>query len=373
MSTVLQYALDKFMFEVITDSYNFKRYANYARKHGLVRDVCILENIEQNPSNKDDYLKVVQKSPLWLYLRAQASGTASAVGKLIKGACKYPTVEQITELWRDKILDKPFEKTHTMSGHMKWGVGYEDPALVHFAVSNNLAVAQVGTIYLPMNYILGQMKEYLKPQEIKVINHICAMFPSIKDKHFLVSPDGLVGHRDEGEYGELPLNLVGMLEIKCISPFHHVENKDGTLSWVDDMEKRQWYHPGEIPYVYITQICMQALSGLERFNMNGNNTMWFMRWSPWGFSEFKVPFEPLVCMGIVSTVLYLALSERITTEQELPFEYTEYEKPLVKILTDKYHDVMSKMTQRYIDHHILYPEFHIYHKVTENFRFIVKD
>jgi len=373
MNIVMQPASDQFMFEVITDSYNFKRYQKYAEKHGLVRDVCTLENMDQEPQNLDDYLKVIQKSDLWLHLRMLAAGTASAVGKLIKGPTKYPTFDQITEIWRDKILEKPFEKTHTMRGHMKWGVGYEDPALIHFAVDNNLSVAQVGTVYLPMSYIIDNMADYLSDGELEIVNKMIDKFPVIKDKHFLVSPDGLVGKPDTGEYGDLPTELLGMLEIKCCSPFHHVQNRDGTLSWVDDMEKRQWYHPGEIPLVYIMQICMQALSGLIRFDMNGDHIMWFMRWSPWGFSEFKITFRPLVQMGIISTVLYLSLKQRITTEQDLPFEYMEYEKPLVSVLTEYYHQIKEQMTHRYIDHFNLYPEFHIYHKVTENFKFNVND
>uniref|UniRef100_A0A6C0J4D3 YqaJ viral recombinase domain-containing protein n=1 Tax=viral metagenome TaxID=1070528 RepID=A0A6C0J4D3_9ZZZZ len=361
------------MFNIITNSYNFKRYSEYAKSRGLVRDVCILESLDQNPGldNINDYIKVVQKSELWFHLRALASSTASAVGKLIKGTTQYPSFNQITDLWKDKILDVPFNKTHTMKGHMKWGVDYEDPALVHFTVNNNLTVAQVGTIYLPMTSIIEMMENFLPAEDISVIQTLVDKFPSIKDEHFLVSPDGLVGKKDDGSYSDLPSDLVGMLEIKCISPFHHVENKDGTLSWVDDMEKRQWYHAGEIPYVYIIQICMQALSGIHRFNMNETHIMWFVRWSPWGFSEFNIEFGHLVKMGIISAILYLTLKQRIITIDDLPFQYVNYEKPLVELLNKYYNIIIDSMNHRYIDHINLYPEFHMYREVTENFKFKV--
>lgn len=369
-----QLADNRFMFEVITDSYNFKKYKNYAEQHGLVRDICVLDQLDQEPSNLDDYLKIIQKSELWLYLRAKASGTASTVGKLIKGSSIYPTTEQLTGLWRDKITNKPFEKTHTVRGHMKWGVGYEDPALIHFAVNNNLTVAQVGTIYLPMSYIIKTIDEYLPDNEQDIVNQIIRKIPSLMDEHFLVSPDGLVGiPESEWCYDQLSTEIIGMLEIKCISPFHHVEEDDGTLTWVANMESRQWYNPGEIPFVYITQICMQALSGLHRFNMNGHHTMWFIRWSPYGFSEFKIEFHHLVRMGIVSSLLYLKLKSRITTEDDLPFCYQPDEQELVKLLNKYYDIILTEMTHRYVNHFNLYPEFHLYRKVTNNFKFVVPD
>lgn len=357
------------MYDVITKSYNFCRYRTYAEKHGLVRDVCCLSKMDQMPDNKDDYIKVVQKSELWLYLRAQAAGTASSIGKLIKSVSMYPTYADVTALWLEKIKKVPFKKTSVVSGHMKWGVGYEDPALIHFAVKNNLVVAQVGTVSLPMSYMLDIMDQHLTPDECDVLMTLVEKHPSIKDKHFLVSPDGIVGRPDNGDPGELPKEQVGMLEIKCISPFHHIANDDDTLSWVADMETRQWYRPGEIPYVYVTQTTLQAISGLLRFGHTADSTMWLMRWSPIGFSEFKNSYKPLIRMGIVTSVLYLALAARIRTEADLPFCYTKDEAPVEKLLASCYRDVLSSTTHRYVDHYNLYPEFQVYREVTQNFKF----
>jgi hypothetical protein len=369
MSVTLQLASDRFMYDVITKSYNFTRYRTYAEKHGLVRDVCCLSNMDQMPDNEDDYIKVVQKSELWLYLRAQAAGTASSIGKLIKSVSMYPTYADVTALWLEKINKVPFKKTSVVSGHMKWGVGYEDPALIHFAVKNNLVVAQVGTVSLPMSYMLEIMDQHLTPDECEVLMTLVEKHPSIKDKHFLVSPDGIVGRPDNGSPGELPKEQVGMLEIKCISPFHHIANDDDTLSWVADMEIRQWYRPGEIPYVYVTQTTLQAISGLLRFGHTADSTMWLMRWSPIGFSEFKNSYRPLIRMGIVTSVLYLSLAARIRTEADLPFCYTKDEVPVERLLASCYRDVLSSTTHRYVDHYNLYPEFQVYREVTQSFKF----
>lgn len=368
----MQPSSEKFRFDIVTGSANFKKYQNYAEKHKLFSDISVLGELDQEPDDLDGFLKVIQKSPLWLKLRLEAAGTASAVGKLIKGPTMYPTTEQITELWRDKILQKPFDITHTVRGHMKWGVGYEDPALIHFAVDNNLAVTAVGTIYLPMSYLIDElMTKYLTEEEVLIIQELLKRYPQIYDQHFLVSPDGLVGR--PGAATPDVDQLLGMLEIKCISPFHHMEEDDGSLTWCEDMEKRQWHFPGEIPYVYVTQICMQAMSGLYRLDMTGDDTMWFIRWSPIGFSEFKIGFTPLVQMGLVSSVLYLALKQRITTEDDLPFHYKAYERPIVDILRKYYKQVINMMTHRYVEHTRLYPEFQLYRELTEYHRFIVNE
>ena len=370
-----QIAPESFMFDIITESPSFKRYKKFAEKHGLVRDVCYLSEMsDMDKINEETYLNVVQKSPLWLHLRNIASGTASSVGKCIKGPPMFPTIEQISDSWRDKISHAPFVAEHTTRGHMLWGVGYEDPALIHFACANMLSVAQVGTVKLPMSYIMEVAKSYLTKEDLKIVQSARALLPTDTDEHFLVSPDGVVGEPDTpGTWttDELPKKLVGMLEIKCISPFHHVETADGWLTWVDDMEKRQWHKPKEIPYVYLTQICMQSISGLMRLNMDGESTMWFMRWSPIGFSEFKIKFEPLIRMGVVSTLLFLMLKHRIKSEADLPLTYTDYEMPVVRLLHKYYAVIMNDMTHRYVNHAGLYPEFKIYQRVTEFFKFKV--
>jgi hypothetical protein len=368
-----QIAPSAFMFDIITESPSFKKYQRFAAKHGLVRDVCNLSTMEDmSKINEDTYLNVVQKSPLWLHLRNIAAGTASSVGKCIKGPPCFPTIEQISDAWRDKINHVPFVAEHTTRGHMQWGVGYEDPALIHFACANMLSVAQVGTVRLPMSYIMEISEKYLTKEDYRTIKEAYDRLPA-KDDHFLVSPDGVVGEPDKDIWkdDELPGKLLGMLEIKCISPFHHVESEDGFLTWVSDMEKRQWHKPKEIPYVYLTQICMQSISGLMRLEMDKESTMWFMRWSPIGFSEFKIKFEPLIRMGVVSTLLFLMLKYRIKSEADLPLDYTSYEMPVVRLLHKYYEVIMNEMTHRYVNHEGLYPEFKMYQKVTEYFRFKV--
>jgi hypothetical protein len=363
-----QLSSESFDFSIITDTQNFQRYQKHAKDFGLIRDICDpkLNDVQHVPIN--DYLNIEQKSPTWLRFRAKADGTASSVGKKIKGSTTYPTMNQVSEAWEDALTNKPFEVTHTMAGHMKWGVDYEDPALIHFAVDNMLSVAAVGTIHLPLRYVLDLIPNYFKDTFLNEISEdLCKICPS--EAHLLVSPDGLVGTPDRGEYENLPTNLVGMLEIKCISPFHHVE-EDGTLSWVDEMEKRQWYNAGQIPYVYVVQICLQAISGLYRLNMTDEDTMWFIRWSPNGFSEFKIPFKPLVKMGIVAIMLYFKLKYRLTLDQ-LPLQYNANEQKLAHILHQQYKTVTDMMEHRYVNHSRLYPEFNVYQKCTKQHRFVV--
>ena len=164
-----------------------------------------------------------------------------------------------------------------------------------------------------------------------------------------------------------------MLEIKCISPFHHVEAADGTLKWVDDMERRQWTRPEEIPFGYIIQICLQAISGYYRCAMHGGSTMWFMRWSPKGFSEFKVAFRDLIDLGIVATGLYFSLYERIKKSEDLPVKYNAIENALHSQMVQCYKHVMANMSHRYVAHELLYPEFQVYRRCTEFYKFKVRD
>ena len=368
-----QIAKEDFDFDIVTRSTGFQKYKKHAEKQGLVRDIC-------DPSLSDEtlevpvenYINVAQKSAQWFKLRKAAGGTASSVGKMIKGPLSYPTTEQINDKWLDKITNAPFVVTHTMRGHMKWGVGYEDPALIHFAVDNNLSVVQVGTIYTPLSYIISLIPEYFNDTEQKTLQSLIQCL-TVGDAHLIVSPDGLVGTPDGGAYTDIPSELVGMLEIKCISPFHHIEEKNSSLSWVDNMETRQWYTAREIPFVYVIQICLQAISGLYHLDMTSENTMWFMRWSPSGFSEFSMPFEYIVRIGIMASLLYFSLIQRIKAETDLPFQYNAIEMPVSTLLNKYYFDLVdSKMSHRYVELDKLYPEFFTYQKYTERFRFKVK-
>jgi hypothetical protein len=361
-----QISSESFDFDIITKSQGFLRYQHHVKKLGLVRDICDsnLDDVEHVPIQS--YLNIKQKSPTWFRLREAADGTASSVGKKIKGSTMYPTIEQVSESWHDTLSKKPFEITHVMAGHMKWGVGYEDPALIHFAVDNGLTVAQVGTIHLPLNYVLDISERIFQEKVLRDTRYLRDRQASA---HLLVSPDGVVGKPDD-EVGRqvLPTELLGMLEIKCISPFHHMEENDLALSWVDDMETRQWFHPGQIPYVYMTQICLQAIAGIYRLNMTESSTMWLVRWSPKGFSEFKISYGPLVRMGCIATMLFFRLKERLTLDQ-LPLVYTLEEQQLANLLHLCYTDVCKEMNHRYVDHSRLYPEFDVYRKCTEHHHF----
>ena len=360
---------DEFDFDIVINSPGFRKYSSFAKKHHLISDVC-REDIA-DLDDVDNYLYVVQKSPLWLELRSKAQGTASSAGKYIKGPPMYPSVEEINEHWADAINKVPFKTTHTMRGHMKWGNCYEDCALTHFAAENMLTVCQVGTIYTPLAYIISLIPKYFTTEE-QVHLYRLSNTLNTQDVHLLVSPDGLVGLPD-GNDNKIPQNIVGMLEIKCISPFHFMEEKDGTLSWVDNMETRQWRHPGEIPYVYITQICLQAISGLYRLNMTNRDTMWFVRWSPSGFSEFKINFGPLVKFGILSSLIYFSLKQRLLNISDLPFKYNKLEAAVMTILNKNYMSVIADMEHRYVSLDGVYPEFFTYQKYTKGFRFTVNE
>jgi hypothetical protein len=368
----LQLATCAFDFDLIRQTRLYKKYDAFALEADLVRDIC-RQSTTDDPDTTDylSFLYVIQKSPKWLTLRAAAQATASSIGKYIKSPTYFPTTAQLTEAWMEKITAAPFRKTHAMTAHMKWGVTYEDSALMHFAVENMFCVVQVGTIRVPVAYV------YSLNTDPEVAPFLTGVNP---DWHLLISPDGIVQKPDQsqtqtqtGPPSELADTLLGMLEIKCISPFHHVEAADGTLKWVEDMEKRQWSQATEIPFGYIIQICLQAISGYYRCDMNGDHTMWFIRWSPKGFSEFKIPFQDLVPLGITATALYFCLYDRIHTPADLPVKYTTRENILHGRMVHHYNAVMTKMVHRYVSHEELYPEFSTYRKCTQFYKFKVRD
>lgn len=351
----MQLATSDYAFNLIRETRLYGEYTKYATEYNLVRDICT----PADPKTIEDYIFVIQKSDKWLELRAAAQATASSIGKYIKSPTRYPTDEQLTEVWREKILNAPFKKTHAMTGHMKWGVTYEEVALTHFAVENTLCVVQVGTIRVPLDFIYG-----LCPV-------LCAGLLCEPGEHLLISPDGIVQSAGYTGEGIAPVTR-GMLEIKCISPFHHIEIGEH-LKWVDDMERRQWHKPEEIPFGYIIQICLQAISGYYRLDMNGDHVMWFMRWSPKGFSEFQIPFKDLIELGVVATAIYFSVYRRIKATLDLPFKYNAKEMALHKKMTTAYDEVCAKMVHRYVCHKDLYPEFNTYKMCTEFFKFQVRD
>lgn len=365
-----------FKFNIITNSPTFRSHVAYSIENDLFRDICddSLSNLTQEEIEllpRELYPNVVQKSATWLTLRNMAQGTASSAGKYIDGPTTYPSRENIRESWADKINEKPFSKTHTMLGHMNWGVGYEDPALVHFAIHQGVSVAAVGTVRLDLSEIIDLGKTYFKQDLTGILN--------VPGVHLLISPDGLVGKPEQSS--TLCLNpkttlhseLIGMLEIKCISPFHHVEIEEEFLEWVDNMDTRQWYNSYDIPFVYIMQIGLQAIAGVTAYNMTDDHTMWFVRWSPHGFSKFTINFGPLIRLGISGALLYLSLVQRTNSLDDILnlFPYTEKNELIYyKMLCIAYDEIMQNMKHEYVTI-TDYPEFDVYRQCTEYFRFKV--
>ncbi len=380
---IMQVASFKFRFDIIKSSIFFQNLLSNALKLDYARDLCdpnlgdMLEN-DIKSIEYPMYINVPQKSKTWFYLREKADGTASSVGKYIQCPKTYPSKEQTISYWKDKINKKPFEKTHTMTGHMNWGVGYEDPALIHFADHLKVCVSQVGTIRVDLKLIMDIGKLIFK-DSLPDMSYL-----EIHGRHLLVSPDGLVSKPEkndiDGMKTDMPKSkdLLGMLEIKCISPFHHVESDDKYLEWVDDMETRQWWTPEDIPFVYIIQMCMQALSGVSRFKMNGSKEMWFTRWSPHGFSIFKMKFKYLIRLGIPAALHYFSLIQRINRLDQIDnmFDYSNgnnpVEKQLNRMISENYRILMENMTHSYREINN-YHEFDLYNEVTQYFKFKVPD
>lgn len=372
----------EFKFDIITSSKMFQHHLKHVVENDLVRDVTdpSLSEISEDEALKiprSKYVNIVQKSPTWLYLRAQADGTASSVGKYIKGPTMYPTLEQIKQNWVDKVNKKPFEKTHTMLGHMNWGVGYEDPALIHLAIEEGVGVSQVGTIRVDLSYILKLGKAVFKDRMPPLKLHV-------DNSHLLISPDGIVGQpeapnsvREDGVMQprtDMYSKLLGMLEIKCMSPFYHIETDDHFLQWVDDIETRQWHKPQEIPFVYIVQMTLQAISGVQFYKMNERHWMWFIRWSPHGVSIFKMQFKYLVRMGILVSMLYFSLVQRTKTVEDIDKLYplTDNESVVEAMMNTAYHDLMKNTRYRYVGIDD-YPEFDTYNDCTKYFKFIISE
>jgi len=369
-----------FKFDIITSSKNFQKYVKNVIENDLTRDVTdeSLSHLSDEEINKlpyTRYLEVVQKSPTWLKLRSRAQGTASSLGKYLKSCCRYPTLEQVKEAWVDKITHKPFAKTHTMLGHMNWGVGYEDPALIHFAQDQNVGVTQSGTIRVDLKYIIALGKKIYADKWVNLPLQV-------DSNHLLISPDGIIGvpetnknpqpqtHINNVNYKE----LLGMLEIKCISPFHYMEDDENYLLWVDDMNKRQWRNAGEIPFVYMVQMGLQAISGVHSLKLTGSSTMWFIRWSPIGYSLFTFPFKLLIRFGVLATVLYFSLVQRTHTVEDIEKLYplTGKELEVETIMNNAYNDVLDASTYKFIEIDD-YPEFQVYREITQYFRFIVPE
>lgn len=398
-----QVASYRFRFDIVTQSRKFRRLLDWAIQNDLVRDVCDdryshLEEKDLSEFSDQLLICLVQKSPFWFVARAAAVDTASSTGKKMWMPCiRYPTRRQVAEVWRDKVSHAPFRKTHTMEGHTKWGTGYEDPALIYFCKHTRLSVAQVGTIKLPLWYVF-RLGQGLFPSNWVAEEH----YPELwKTDYLLISPDGVVG-RPAGPNADASVksmrrelyqgkDLLGMLEIKCISPFHHEENENHMLTWCKDMNKRQWRTPDRIPFVYITQMTLQAISGMYRLVQGSQHWMWFIRWSPDNYALYRFSYYHLVRLGVWLILWRYVLGWKMRdleckyedlSEDERVALTDEIERRLrlqspVEVLCERqavalYRELLKSAHLDYVELED-YPEFDVYREVTRHFEFKVDE
>lgn len=369
----------EFNFSVILDTERYTFFYKKAKDNYLIRDICddkysnlTEEEIKALKSSK--YINVVQKSNTWLTLRKQSGGTASSVGKyLYLKEIRFPTEKDVMKSWISSINDDPFIKTACTAGHMAWGVKYEETALMHFALEENLGVVQVGSIKVLLKHIMKIGESCFGAEWIPLCN-------DSNEEYLLVSPDGIVGKPEVGTDSEDYSEYVGMLEIKCISPFHHIETEDGNITWIlskfsSDFEgilnKRQWFDAKSIPFVYIIQQALQAISGIIKYKMNSKSFMWFIRWSPIGLSIFKFKFINLIRIGALAANLYFSLKNRFTTIEVMTenFAYIDKEQKIRDMLYIEYEALMKDYEYKYIDIPD-YPEFKEYYEKTKDDVFI---
>ena len=327
--------MSNFDFYLITRTHYYKKHKKKCMENNLTQDIC--RNLVLKPP-REQYINVMQKSPIWYKLREQSHGTASSLGKFIPGD-KWTSEEELNQQWKEYLENKPFVKTHTMEGHMKWGTVHEDLALFCFAEKYNKCVVQVGTIRVDHKDIKENMEVFYP--------HLKT--PSNDEFHLLISPDGIVCNKTKNNYNEEENkieNIIGMLEIKCISPFFHLENENNNLIWCDDIEKRQWKTADDIPHVYLIQMALQAVCGIIELDMTFENVMYFERWSPKGFSVFCLSFDDLFKVGILASTLYFMLLERSKKEENfVAYPLHKHEEEVNKTLQQK---ILA--TKKHINH-----------------------
>lgn len=368
--------IEKFNFNIIYDTEAHKNNMLRAETEDYIRDICdpSLSNLTDDEIDKLDenkYINVVQKSDTWLNLRARSCGTASKVGIYIFNRyVKFARICDVKKAWYEKLKNDPFKKTHVVSGHMNWGVTYENTALIHLAFEENVGVTQVGSIKVTLDDILELGKYIYKEKWIDL--KLCT-----KDKYLLVSPDGIVGRREPiCKSTEQYSKLIGMLEIKCISPFYHLETDEGLLRWVIDgnFNKRQWNSPEEIPYVYVIQQALQAISGVTFYRMKKTDTMWFIRWSPLNMSVFTFKFGDLIELGTCYSNLYFSLYNRTHTAEDVEKLYplSADEAIVEKQIEDAYLKLMKNCTYKKVSFDC-YPEFMDYYNSTKNNKFYTSE
>ena len=365
-----------FNLDIISNTDKYKINNELAIKKDYIRDICdekysILTKEEIDNLDIEKYINVVQKSDTWLELRARSCGTASNIGKYVYNKyAQYANISEVQNAWRDKLNNKGFEKNHTTDGHMSWGVKYETLALIHLGIEENIGISQVGSIKVELKDILNFGKQLYKDKWID-------LNLQTENKYILVSPDGIVGTPEEyniNNYVNQYKNLKGMLEIKCISPFYHLATTNNKLTWCHDLNKRQWYKADKIPYVYIVQQALQAISGVFKYDMKSNYKMWFIRWSPVGFSIFKFKFIDLVKLGVLVSNLYFSFYEKLKSNEDILKLYPLYGKELdlEKMIEKQYLYLLENNEYKYVEI-TDYPEFNKYYKETKNETFIINE
>lgn len=344
--------MSEFKFRCISDSSKFKKHIKTVIQKDLIRNAVDDKLIHPDTNLPPHmYIHMVQKSDLWLDRRSKADGTASSLGKLFIHPCeKYPTVSQTLSAWCDKICEQPFIKTHTVRGHMNWGVANEDVAAVHFALERKLCVTQVGCICLPGTDIKNLYSKYIQKNKDcrQLMGNIDLTEGLNWNRHLLISPDGVVGKPEpETRKGASTIctnhsrQLLGMLEIKCVSPFHHIESEDGYLTWTDEMANRHWSLVGDIPLVYLNQMGLQAMAGIQYYTdqMTDASKMWFIRWSPGRLDTFTFRFRHLLRLSLPLTIMYFHILDKM--EQD-----TKNSKTCIKIATE-FVDIMNITRNNY--------------------------
>jgi hypothetical protein len=354
-----------FDFNMVTESDIFRNRWKEAVKADLIRDLTrsdLSEIPDPDSIHQNDYIHVVQKSQTWLYLRGQANGTASSVGKYLRNEMPFPKVPELNQHWVDRLENVPFQKTDLTNAHMGWGVANEDIALLSFASQIGLCVNQVGTIRVPFRYINDLFQDYFPN---------APAYPyKIDQEHLLISPDGLVAKPEQqSEYYHLSPRLVGMLEIKCMSPFHHLLSDRGNLEWATNFAKRMWKETSHIPFVYQVQMSLQALSGRYFLNMTDSDTMYFVRWAPYGFSQFEFRFGDLFRAGAVASALYFRMYRRLLDDPDQPaYPLPLEEKRLEKMMITAFQKVKANSRYKYFPV-TGYEMFKNYHSVTKDYEF----
>lgn len=359
-----------FDFGIITRTPRFENLRNYLLASDQLRDLTDADIKLEQLVDKYQYLKIPQKGTLWHYLRARASGTASIIGKYIKTNGMFPDCDQIHQAWLDMVTGTPYQKTAPMMGHMKWGVSYEDPALLHFCQATGLGVAQVGSVKVRAPWLF-QLGEKLLGDEFR---REVQKLQISSDHHFIISPDGLVyrpspAGAEGASFKTLPPRerLVGFLEIKCASPFHYMESCESSqlLQLTPDIEARQWHNEGSIPAVYNLQMAMQSLAGVSIFRFTPESRMWLQRWTPNGFSLFEARFRPFLEAGLWGSLLYLYLYQNIRCREDLerlnyPYSGLPREAHNVKEKFDRAYEKIRE-EQKYTYYPLdCYPHFNSY-------------